>query len=69
MADVTLQVGELKWQSNGVIECNDKGFALLCEEVTDITFDDETIKNESIVFIRANRTFAGLDPDTGLPPE
>lgn len=27
---------------------------------------DETIKNESIVFIRANRTFAGLDPDTGL---
>jgi hypothetical protein len=65
----TLQIGEYLWQSNGMIATDENGFGRFCTEVTEVTWDSEGIETTSVASIRANRTFVGLDPDTGLPPE
>lgn len=40
-----------------------------CTEDTEVTFDSEEIKTRALDVINADRTFRGVDPDTGLPPE
>ena len=65
----TLQIGEYLWQSNGMIAVDANGFGRFCTEVTEVTWDSEGIETASIASIRANRSFNGLDPDTGLPAE
>jgi hypothetical protein len=65
----TLQIGEYLWLPSGMISTDENGFGRYCEAVTEVTWDSEEIETTSVASIRANRSWNGLDPDTGLPAE
>ena len=65
---VLLRTGECLWASAGHHECDDKGFAIRCEQDTEITFESQDTEDMVLVLIRADRDFRGVDQDTGLPP-
>lgn len=65
---ITLRAGECLWSAQGTHVCDENGFALRCEEDTEVVFDSQETENRAVAIIRDDRTIKGLDPDTGLTP-
>jgi hypothetical protein len=65
---ITLRTGEYLWSSAGTHVCNENGFSTRCNEDTEVVFDSQEIEDRAVAVIRDDRTFRGMDPDTGLEP-
>lgn len=64
--NIILRAGERLWSFEGTHVWDEKGFAILAQEDTEIVVDD-SVANEVLGFIRDDRIFRGVDADTGLP--
>lgn len=64
--NILLRAGEYLWSERGAHVCDDKGFAVVLAEDTEVVLDDDVAANCWAV-IKADREFRGVDPETGLP--
>lgn len=64
--NILLRAGEYLWSAQGTHVCDDKGFAIVLSEDTEILIDDDDAE-AALAVIKADREFRGMDPETGLP--
>lgn len=63
-----LRSGEILWSNRGLHVCDEKGFAVVLSEDTQVEIDDD-VAQRAWDLIRADRDFRGVNAETGLPLE
>lgn len=68
MQTIYLVAGEYLRSASGTHVIDSNGFATIAEVDTDVEVEDEAYA-AAWANIQADRSFRGVDPETGLPPE
>lgn len=68
MQTISLVAGEYLRSASGTHVIDEHGFATVAEVDTAVDVDDEAYA-AAWANIQADRTFRGVDPATGLPPD